>query len=130
MDGVVLATLPATRTLVLTGDSATAQITASGLTVTRNDAVADDSATNQVQAVVTDAAGRPVSGVAVSFTTVAPAHITVSTGVTDIHGVATASLASPQSGPVAVTAKINSTGSEQTVDVNFMAGHRQRRTRP
>ncbi|STB67910.1 intimin-like protein [Citrobacter freundii] len=122
MDGADLTTTPATRTLVLTGDSSTAQITATNLTITTDNALADDSATNQVQAIVTDASGRPVSGVAVSFTTVAPAHITVSTGVTDIHGVATASLASPQSGPVAVTAKINSTGSEQTVDVNFMAG--------
>ncbi|HGY4723555.1 TPA: invasin domain 3-containing protein [Citrobacter amalonaticus] len=122
LDGAPLATTPATLSLLLTGDSATAQITASDLTVTRNDAAADDSATNQVQAVVTDAAGRPVSGVAVSFTTVAPAHITVSTGVTDVNGVATASLASTQAGPVTVTARINSTGSEQTVDVNFMAG--------
>ncbi|EEF4509070.1 hypothetical protein FWL67_19210 [Salmonella enterica] len=122
LDGVPLVTTPANLSVVLTGDSSTAQIAASDLTVTTDNAVADDSATNQVRAVVTDAAGRPVSGVAVSFTTVTPAHITVSTGVTDIHGVATASLASPQAGPVAVTAKINSTGSEQTVTVNFIAG--------
>ncbi|EEF4509068.1 hypothetical protein FWL67_19200 [Salmonella enterica] len=122
LDGAALTTTPANLSVVLTGDSSTAQIAASDLTVTTDNAVADDSATNQVRAVVTDAAGRPVSGVAVSFTTVTPAHITVSTGVTDIHGVATASLASPQAGPVAVTAKINSTGSEQTVNVNFTAG--------
>ncbi|MGA4622174.1 Ig-like domain-containing protein [Citrobacter meridianamericanus] len=122
MDGADLATMPATQTLVLTGDSSTAQITEYDLTVTRDNAVADDSDTTEVQAQVIDDAGRPVAGVTVSFSTVAPAHVTVSSGVTDINGIATASVASPASGSVAVTAKITSTGSEQTVNVNFMAG--------
>lgn len=119
LDGVTLVTTPATRTLVLTGDSATAQIGASDLTVTTDNAVADDVATNQVRAVVTDAGGRPVSGVAVSFSTVLPAHITVSTGVTDINGVATASVASPKAGPVTVTASVN--GDSRNVTTVFVA---------
>ncbi|MCO5784675.1 Ig-like domain-containing protein, partial [Citrobacter meridianamericanus] len=122
MDGTDLTTTPATQTLVLTGDSTTAQIIDSALTVTQDNAVADDSATNQVQARVTDDAGRPVAGVSVSFSTVAPSHITTSSGVTDINGFATASLASPQSGPVAVTAKVTATGSQQSVNVTFKAG--------
>ncbi|MGA4622177.1 beta strand repeat-containing protein [Citrobacter meridianamericanus] len=124
LDGVNLTTTPATQTLIFTGTLSQAQLTTGSLTVTRDNAVADDSATNQVRAVVTDNAGRPVAGATVSFSTVLPAHITTSTGVTDITGVATASLASPKSGPVNVTATVTSpnTGSTQTVPVTFTAG--------
>ena len=113
-------------TIMFTADRGTAGLDpmanpGSGLTVSSG-AKADNIATNTVTATVTDKNGNPVAGVAVDFTTVAPAHITVFSGVTDIKGVSSASLASPKAGPVTVLAKINSTGSEQSVDVNFTAG--------
>ncbi|HGY4723581.1 TPA: beta strand repeat-containing protein, partial [Citrobacter amalonaticus] len=107
------------RAVSLAADAGTAQIASGALTVTVDRAVADDQAKNSVRAVVTDANGNPVSGVHVTFSTVSPAHITVSSGVTDSLGVATASLASTVSGSTPVTATVN--GSSQTVNVTFVA---------
>ena len=115
--GVSLTTLA--KTVTLTADGSTAQIASGNLTVLTNNAAADDSKTNSVQAIVTDAHGNPVSGVHVTFSTVSPAHITVSSGVTDARGMATAALASSAAGSTPVTATIN--GSSQTVNVNFKA---------
>ncbi|MCO5784683.1 Ig-like domain-containing protein, partial [Citrobacter meridianamericanus] len=115
--GVSMKTLA--KTVTLTADSGTAQIAAGALTVTDNNAPADDSQTNAVQAAVTDALGNPVAGVHVTFSAVSPAHITLSDGVTDSNGIARAKLASPASGVTPVTAMIN--GSSQTVNVTFKA---------
>ncbi|STB68917.1 intimin-like protein [Citrobacter freundii] len=87
--------------------------------MTADNARADDSATNRVQVVVTDANGNPVSGVHVTFGTVSPAHITVSDYATDSRGIATAALASTAAGSTPVTATVN--GSSQTINVKFVA---------
>ncbi|ENU2135023.1 Ig-like domain-containing protein [Salmonella enterica] len=81
--------------------------------------MADDTATNKVQVVVTDANGNPVAGVLVSFSAPSPAYFTVSNYTTDVNGVATAALASPAQGSVAVSAEAN--GSRRQVNVMFAA---------
>lgn len=115
--GTAMTTLA--RTITLTADGATAQISAGALTVIADNAWADDRATNSVQVVVTDSNGNPVSGVHVTFGTVSPAHIMVSDYATDSRGIATASLASTAAGSTPVTATVN--GSSQTVNVKFTA---------
>lgn len=105
--------------VTLTADGSSAGLPDGSLTVVRDNAVADDTATNQVQAVVTDANGNPVAGVRVAFSVPAPAHITVSDYATDMNGIATATLASPVQGSVAVSAEAN--GSRRQVNVTFAA---------
>ncbi|EEF4509529.1 hypothetical protein FWL67_21650, partial [Salmonella enterica] len=117
VNGTAMAALA--KTVTLTADADTAQISSGALTVTADNARADDSATNRVQVVVTDAGGNPVSGVHVTFGTVSPAHITVSDYATDSRGIATASLASTAAVSTPVTASVN--GSSQTVNVKFVA---------
>ncbi|MEG1247742.1 MAG: invasin domain 3-containing protein [Citrobacter sp.] len=105
--------------VTLTADGSSAGLPDGSLTVMQDNAVADDTATNRVQAVVTDANGNPVAGVRVVFSVPAPAHITVSDYATDADGVATATLASPVQGSVAVSAEAN--GSRRQVNVTFAA---------
>ncbi|EBP1128268.1 hypothetical protein LO27_26735, partial [Salmonella enterica] len=107
------------QTVTLTADKNSAGLPDGSLTVVQDNAVADDTATNKVQVVVTDANGNPVAGVPVSFSAPSPAHVTVSDYTTDVNGVATAALASPAQGSVAVSAEAN--GSRRQVNVMFAA---------
>ncbi|EKI3327437.1 inverse autotransporter beta domain-containing protein, partial [Salmonella enterica] len=107
------------QTVTLTADKNSAGLPDGSLTVVEDNAVADDTATNKVQVVVTDANGNPVAGVPVSFSAPSPAHVTVSDYTTDVNGVATAALASPAQGSVAVSAEAN--GSRRQVNVMFAA---------
>ncbi|EAM9431665.1 hypothetical protein BCN14_27200, partial [Salmonella enterica] len=107
------------QTVALTADKNSAGLPDGSLTVVQDNAVADDTTTNKVQVVVTDANGNPVAGVPVSFSAPSPAHVTVSDYATDVNGVATAALASPAQGSVAVSAEAN--GSRRQVNVVFAA---------
>ncbi len=98
-------------------DESTAEITAANLTVTTDNAVADGTATNAVQATVTDARGNTVAGQMVSFSASNGALITTVIETTGADGIATATLTSSTAGISSVTATVN--GKSQTVDVNF-----------
>ncbi|MBW3781442.1 hypothetical protein GL270_09300 [Aeromonas veronii] len=122
LDGSHLNTTPETVSINLTGNATTAMIKSGDLVITKNNAVADDSEVNIVQVKVTDDNERPVKNVNVSFTTTNPAEIIASSALTDINGVVTASVKSSRAGFVAVNAVINSTGSQQSINLNFVAG--------
>ncbi|XBS69262.1 inverse autotransporter beta domain-containing protein [Acerihabitans sp. KWT182] len=96
-----------------------AQITAANLTVTKNDAVANGSDYNQVQAKVTDAAGNPVAGQTVTFTATNGAEVTTVTGTTGANGLAIATLTNRHAGTSVVTATVNGNG--PSVNTNFIA---------
>lgn len=122
LDGVPISTIPETVSITLTGNAATAKINSEDFIVTKNNATADNLDVNVVQVTVTDANERPVKNVAVNFTTIIPADITSSSILTDKNGIATASIKSSRSGAVVVNAVINSTGSQQSANLNFVAG--------
>ncbi|MCS3491020.1 inverse autotransporter beta domain-containing protein [Enterobacter sp. SLBN-59] len=107
------------RTTTITVQEPEAAIARGDLTVTRNNAVANGTDTNAVQATVTDANGNPVSGQAVSFTATNGAVVTVTSASTGEDGVATATLTNTKAGAAAVTASVGS--SSQTVDTTFVA---------
>ncbi|WP_412774884.1 Ig-like domain-containing protein, partial [Yersinia pekkanenii] len=99
-------------------DETTAVITAGNLTVTTDNAIADGTATNGVQATVTDANGNPVSGQAVSFSADNGATIAAS-GTTGADGTVSETLTNTAAGVSNVTATVN--GSSQRVDTTFVA---------
>ncbi|HFT0938341.1 TPA: inverse autotransporter adhesin IatC [Escherichia coli] len=104
------------RTVTFIADVRTAQI--ADLVVTRDNAVADGSTANTLQARVTDAfgnalAGQTVSVLAVNSATVAPTVTTQPDGTVEIF------VTSQTAGTSAVTASINS--SSQSRDVTFIA---------
>lgn len=101
-----------------TADSSTAKVAAGDLTVTRDGAVANNIASNRVQAKVTDASGNVVSGVNVTFAAGNGATITAS-AVTDSNGLARATLQSTKAGTSVVTATVN--GNSQNVNTSFVA---------
>ncbi|MCS3490708.1 inverse autotransporter beta domain-containing protein [Enterobacter sp. SLBN-59] len=100
-------------------DSGTATISAGNLTVTTDNAKANGTATNAVKAIVTDASGNLVSGVAVTFTATNGATITTASATTDADGIATTTLTNTTAGKAKVTATVN--GNSQTVDTTFVA---------
>ncbi|MGX9834552.1 Ig-like domain-containing protein [Enterobacter dykesii] len=100
-------------------DSGTASISSGNLTVTTDNAKADGTATDAVKAIVTDANGNLVSGVAVTFTATNGATITTASATTDTDGIATTTLTNTKSGVAKVTATVN--GNSQTVDTTFVA---------
>ncbi|WP_267964440.1 Ig-like domain-containing protein, partial [Hafnia paralvei] len=73
-------------------DDGTATIIAGALTVTADNAKANGTATNAVQAKVTDANGNVVPNVAVTFAANNGATITTASANTDENGVATTTL--------------------------------------
>ncbi|WP_249440445.1 inverse autotransporter adhesin IatC [Escherichia coli] len=104
------------RTVTFIADVRTAQI--ADLVVTRDNAVADGSTANTLQARVTDAFGNALAGQTVSVladnsATVAPTVTTQPDGTVEI------SVTSQTAGTSAVTASINS--SSQSRDVTFIA---------
>ncbi|WP_139241362.1 Ig-like domain-containing protein, partial [Yersinia ruckeri] len=73
-------------------------LTAANLTVTSDNAVANGTATNGVQARVTDAHSNPVAGQSVSFTATNGATVTTVIGTTGADGIATATLTNTAAG--------------------------------
>ncbi|WP_227719109.1 Ig-like domain-containing protein, partial [Obesumbacterium proteus] len=98
-------------------DSGTATITSGDLKVTVDNALANGSATNAVQAKVTDAHGNTVSNVTVNFTADHGAIVTTASAVTDINGLASTTLSNTTSGTTNIVAAIN--GTNQNVNANF-----------
>ncbi|OAT58235.1 Ig-like domain-containing protein [Obesumbacterium proteus ATCC 12841] len=100
-------------------DSTTATITSGALTVTANNAKANGTATNAVQAKVTDVNGNLVPNVAISFTATNGATVTTASATTNAQGIATTTLSNLTAGISKVTATIND--HSQTVDTTFVA---------
>ncbi|MDN0105482.1 Ig-like domain-containing protein [Yersinia rochesterensis] len=99
-------------------DSSTAVIISGALTVTRNNALANGVAQNEVKAIVTDATGNVVPNQLVTFSANNNAIIAAS-GTTDSDGVVTLPLTNSTAGVTQVTATVN--GNSQSVDVTFIA---------
>lgn len=104
-------------TLVVVNQPATI-IRSSDLIVTRDNAVADGSTNNAVQAKVTDGQGNPLAGEVVTFSADHGATISKVTGTTDAKGVARATLTSYTPGTAVVTASLAS-GAEASVNTTF-----------
>ncbi|MDU7479762.1 MAG: Ig-like domain-containing protein [Hafnia alvei] len=100
-------------------DSSTATIASGDLTVSVNNAKANGTDSNAVQAKVTDATGNPVPNTAVSFTADNGATVVTASVTTDNQGLATTTLTNVQTGITKVTATAN--GHSQTVDTTFVA---------
>ena len=112
-------TKSASKTVMFTADSSTAEILASNLTITADNSAADGSSVNSVKAIVTDAQGNVVPYVAVLFTADNGASPASQSLLTNEQGEVTFSLTSTRAVQVAVKAKINT--SEPSVTVTFKA---------
>lgn len=99
------------------GDESTATLAAGAVTVMNDNAVANGSAANQIQVVVTDAGGNPLAGQNVSFKASLGAHI-ASSATTGSDGTLQLPITSTFAGVSTVTASIN--GSSQSVDLTFV----------
>ncbi|HDL6964634.1 TPA: inverse autotransporter beta domain-containing protein, partial [Yersinia enterocolitica] len=121
---VVTATLTnsasATVNTTFVADSSTATIASGHFTVTTDNAAANTTANNAVQAIVTDANGNPLAGQAVTFSANNNATVTAVTGTTGADGLATATLTSATVGTSVVTATL-SNGASATVNTTFVA---------
>ncbi|CRY56901.1 Ig domain-containing protein [Yersinia intermedia] len=106
-------------TMQVTVLAGSVSITAANLTVTSDNAPANNTATNSVQAIVTDAGGNPVTGQSVTFSTNNGASVTTVIGTTGANGIATATLTNSTVGTTAVTATVN--GTSTTVNTQFIA---------
>ena len=93
-------------------DSSTAGIASGAFTVTSNDAVANGSATNAVQVIVTDANGNPVPNAAVNFSAPGDVKVLTATTTTNESGIATSTMSSTKSGSYEVTAQVNGKSSK------------------
>ncbi|WP_127956645.1 invasin domain 3-containing protein [Serratia microhaemolytica] len=97
-------------TVTFTADLSSATLTSDSLTVTQNNAIADNLTQNSVRANVTDKYGNPVAGATVTFSVTSGATLTaVNGGITDASGNATATLTSAIYGSYTVTATVNGT---------------------
>ncbi|MFK3663614.1 Ig-like domain-containing protein, partial [Scandinavium sp. NPDC088450] len=99
-------------------DDNSARIASGALTVSQNNAVANGTAVNSVQARVSDAHGNPVAGALVAFSAGNGATI-VPQGTTDNNGLVSVNLSSKKAGVSTVTATVN--GSSQQIDTTFVA---------
>ncbi|KIC99296.1 hypothetical protein PU00_20205, partial [Hafnia alvei] len=99
-------------------DSSTAEIASGAFTVTSNDAVANGSATNTVQVIVTDANGNPVPNAVVSFSAPGDVKVITATGTTNESGIATSTMSSTKSGSYEIMAQVN--GKSSKAEVTFM----------
>ncbi|CNJ04137.1 Ig-like domain-containing protein [Yersinia frederiksenii] len=98
-------------------DSGTATLANGALTVSRDNALADGSATNEVKAVVTDATGNRVPNQVVTFGADNGAVIAAS-GTTDANGEVILQLTNSTAGVVHVTATVNS--QSRSVNATFI----------
>ncbi|WP_158782796.1 inverse autotransporter beta domain-containing protein [Pantoea sp. BAV 3049] len=85
------------------------------LNVIQDNAPADGSSTNVVEATLTDSGGRPVSGQKVSWGVSGSVTLTGASGESDSNGKAVARLSSLTAGNAAVTAKTGSLRADGTV---------------
>ncbi|MBT9428382.1 inverse autotransporter beta domain-containing protein [Candidatus Symbiopectobacterium endolongispinus] len=108
-------------TLQISVEPSTAGITEANLTITTNNALANGTASNAVQARVTDASGNAVADQTVAFAVDNGASVTTVIGTTGADGIATATLTSTRAGTSVVTATVN--GKDQTVNTLFIADH-------
>ncbi|EAA9297722.1 hypothetical protein ADQ49_25605, partial [Salmonella enterica subsp. enterica] len=102
--GVSMSDFSRVVTLTASGDS----VQTRKLTVVNNIAPADDRTVGVVQMKVTDAVGNPVENVHIEFSVDSPwAHFLITDYATNSQGVASASLVSPMTGEVHVTATVD-----------------------
>ncbi|WP_291831101.1 Ig-like domain-containing protein [Candidatus Symbiopectobacterium sp. PLON1] len=99
-------------------DDSTAQITATKLTVTQDNAVADGNASNHVQAVVTDANNNPLADQTVTFTADNGATVITVIGTTTAEGIASTTLTNTNAEQTIVTARLDNNAS-QSVKITF-----------
>ncbi|NMD76573.1 hypothetical protein HG548_18840, partial [Citrobacter sp. DNRA3] len=110
-----------------TADSRTASLTnpGAGLITVEDNAIADDVATNRVEATVTDANGNPVPGAEIEFSADKGATIAAKR-ITGADGKVSVTLTSHTAGLSTVTAVIartsKSVGSQATTDTHFIPG--------
>ena len=107
----------ASKDAVFIADSGTATITSGDLKVTVDNALANGTAMDAVQAKVTDAHGNTVPNVTVNFTADHGAIVTTASAVTDINGLASTTLSNTTSGTTNIVAAVN--GTNQNVNTNF-----------
>lgn len=100
-------------------DPGTARIASGALTILVNNALANNSDANQVQAEVTDAWGNPVSGVEVDFSAASHSVVTPERAITDHNGTALAMVTSTQAGVNVITATVNN--SQAVANLTFTA---------
>lgn len=115
INGVPLADVKTKVTLI--ADESTATLQTSSLQIITNGSLANDTAANQIRAVVVDAYGNKLSGVQVNFTVGNNAKITETT-LSDKQGIATATITSAKADTYTVAAELN--GVTQQIDVNFI----------
>ncbi|WP_436910405.1 Ig-like domain-containing protein, partial [Enterobacter kobei] len=114
-------TAAATANATFIADGDTAHVAENGLVITTDNAKADGKDQNVAEATVTDAAGNPVSGATVSFTTTgADMQIVTAQAVTNASGVATTALTSLKAGTYALSAAVGSTAAA-TANATFIA---------
>ncbi|MLO81229.1 invasin, partial [Salmonella enterica subsp. enterica] len=111
----------ATTGVSFVADSGTAGLTniGGGLSTVVNNAVANNTDTNSVKAVVTDKFGNLVKGAVVRFSSSGNEATISATGITGVDGSVTMTLTSPHAKLHTVTASIN--GSTATTGVRFVA---------
>ncbi|MBI0275158.1 Ig-like domain-containing protein [Hafnia alvei] len=107
----------ASKDAVFVADSGTATITSGDLKVTVDNALANGTAMDAVQAKVTDAHGNTVPNVTVNFTADHGAIVTTASAVTDVNGLASTTLSNTTSGTTNIVAAVN--GTNQNVNTNF-----------
>ncbi len=107
----------ASKDAVFIADSGTATITSGNLKVTADNALANGTAMDAVQAKVTDAHGNTVPNVTVNFTADHGAIVTTASAVTDVNGLASTTLSNTTSGTTNIVAAVN--GTNQNVNTNF-----------
>uniref|UniRef100_UPI0026EC11A7 Ig-like domain-containing protein n=1 Tax=Hafnia alvei TaxID=569 RepID=UPI0026EC11A7 len=107
----------ASKDAVFVADSSTATITSGNLKVTVDNALANGTAMDAVQAKVTDTHGNNVPNVTVNFTADHGAIVTTASAVTDINGLASTTLSNTTSGTTNIVAAVN--GTNQNVNTNF-----------
>ncbi|WP_261423544.1 Ig-like domain-containing protein [Serratia quinivorans] len=100
-------------------DDGSATLKDGDLTVLRDNALADGSATNEVQARVTDANGNPVAGVNVMFSVDHSANLSVANGVSTGDGTVRVTLTNMLAGVSTVSAEVN--GVSRSVATHFTA---------
>ncbi|WP_168132510.1 Ig-like domain-containing protein [Yersinia frederiksenii] len=99
-------------------DESTASILSDNLTVLSNNALANGTATDSVQVMVTDANGNPVPNQLVNFNADNGATLSFSSGITDANGTIIVTAVNTTTGVTNITATLN--GSSQSVPVNFI----------
>ncbi|ECJ2312403.1 hypothetical protein FNI86_12090, partial [Salmonella enterica subsp. salamae] len=109
----------AIKEAIFIADGGSATIVSGNLIITKDNAKANGTDTNAVQAKVTDSNGNLVPNVMVSFTAGNGASVTRTSVATDLHGLASTTLTNVTMGVTKVTATVN--GNNQSVDTTFVA---------